>query len=76
MKSPYRIEVVNHASSITPPDISNQIFAATNGGDPNTFLLWLTTPGIDITDDLGRVTLLHTVSQFACHDWEGGLAMG
>ena len=36
---PYRVEPMNAAAALTPASVSHQIYAASQQGDPTTFLL-------------------------------------
>ena len=62
---PYRIDPMNAAAAQTPASVSQQIYTASQKGDPITFLLWHATPGLAEDRDPGRISLLHSVSYYA-----------
>ena len=62
---PYRVYPLNAAAAPTPASVAQQIYAASQKGDPTAFLLWHATPGIMVDWDPGRVSLLHLVSHYA-----------
>ena len=59
---PYLIDPMNAAAVQTPASVFQKIYAASQQGDPTTFLLYLATPGLAIDRDSGRVSLLHFIS--------------
>ena len=59
---PYRVDPINTAAAPTPASVAQQIYAASQQGDPTAFLLWHATPGITVDRDPDRVSLLHSVS--------------
>ena len=61
---PYLIDPMNVAATQTPASVSQQIYAASQQGDPTAFLLWHYTPRIAEDWDPGRVLLLHSVSHY------------
>ena len=66
---PYRVDPLNAAAAPTPASVTQQIYAASQQGDPTAFLLWQATPGLAADRDPGRISLLHTVSHYA--SWMG-----
>ena len=66
---PYRVDPINAAAAPTPASVAHQIYAASQQGDPNAFLLWHATPGLTVDRGPGRVSLLHLVSYYA--SWMG-----
>ena len=62
--APYAIDPVNAGAAPTPASVSEQVYAATHQGDPTAFLLWHATPGEPEATDAGRVSLLHSVSEY------------
>ena len=62
---PYRIDPMNAASAQTPASISQQIYVASQQGDPTAFLLWHATPGLAKDWVPGRISLLHSFSYYA-----------
>ena len=62
---PYRVDPLNGAAMPTPASVAQQIYAASQQGDPTAFLLWHATPGLTVDPDPGRVSLLHSVSHYA-----------
>ena len=62
---PYRIDLMNADAAQTPASVSQQVYAASQQGDPTAFLLWHATPGLAKDRDPGRVYLLHSVSHYA-----------
>ena len=62
---PYLINPMNAAAAHTPASMSQQIYAASQQGDPAAFLLWHATPGIAKDCDPGCVWLLHFISHYA-----------
>ena len=61
--------MMNEGSAQTPESVSQQVYAASQQGDPTDFLLWHATPGISKNRDPGRVSLLHSVSYYT--SWKG-----
>ena len=61
----YRVDQLNAADVPTPASVAQQIYAASQQGDPTAFLLWHATPRIAADRDPGRISLLHTVSHYA-----------
>ena len=59
---PYLIDLMNAAAAQTPESVSQQIYVASQQGDPTAFLLWHATPGIAKDRDPGRVSLLHSIT--------------
>ena len=59
---PYPIDPMNADTAQTPAIVSQQVYTASQQGDPIVFLLWHTTPGLAKDRDPGRVSLLHSVS--------------
>ena len=47
-----------------PASVTQQIYAASQQGDPTAFLLWHATPGLTADRYPGRISLLHTVSHY------------
>ena len=62
---PYLIDPMNAADAQTLASVSNQIYAASQQGDPTTFLLWHAMPRLAKDRDSGRVSLLHSISHYA-----------
>ena len=62
---PYWVEPLNAAAAPAHASVAQQIYAASQQGDPTAFLLWHATPGITVDWDPGRVSLLHSVSYYA-----------
>ena len=62
MLDPYRIDPMN---AQTPASVSQQIYTASQKGDPTAFLLWNATPGLVEDRDPGRISLLHSFSYYA-----------
>ena len=62
---PYQVDPLNAAAAPTPASVAQQIYAASQQGDPTAFLLWHATPGLAMDWDPGRISLLHSVSQYA-----------
>ena len=62
---PYRVVPLNAADTPTPTSVSQQIYAASQQGDPIAFLLWHATPGLMVDQDPSRVSLLHSFSYYA-----------
>ena len=62
---PYRVDPMNAAATFTPASVSQQIYAASQQGEPTALLLWHATPGIEEDWDPGRVSLLHSISHYA-----------
>ena len=56
---------MNASAAPTPDSVAQQIYAASQQGDPTAFLLWHVTPGLTVDQDPGRVSLLHSVSYYA-----------
>ena len=69
---PYPIDHMNAAAVQTPEIVSQQIYAASNQGDPTAFLLWNTTPCLAEDRDPGHVSLLYSISHYA--SWMGRTA--
>ena len=61
----YRVDHLNAAAAPTPASVAQQIYAASQQGDPTAFLLWHATPGLAVDRDPGRIYLLHSVSHYA-----------
>ena len=61
---PYRIDLMNAAAALTPVRLLQQVYAASQQGDPTAFLLWHATPRLAEDRDPGRVSLLHSVSNY------------
>ena len=59
---PYIIDPMNVAAAQTPASVSQQIYAASQQGDPTAFLLWHATPGFAEDRDPGCVSLLNSIS--------------
>ena len=53
------------AATLTPASVSQQVYTASQQGDPTNFVLWHVTPGLSEKRDHGRVSLLHPVSHYA-----------
>ena len=53
---------MNAAAAKTPANVSQQIYAAIQQGDPTAFLLWHTMAGLAKDRDPGCVSLLHSIS--------------
>ena len=66
---PYRVDPMNAAAAPTPASVAQQIYAASQQGDPTAFLQWHATPGLTVDRGPGRVSLLHLVSYYA--SWMG-----
>ena len=66
---PYLVDPLNAAAAPTPASMAQQIYAASQEGDPTAFLLWHVTPGLTVDRDPGRVSLLHLVSYY--ESWMG-----
>ena len=64
MLDPYQIDPMNTAAAQTPARVSQQIYAASQQGDPTAFLLWHATPGLAEDQDPGHISLLHSVSYY------------
>ena len=62
---PYQVDPLNAAAAPTPASVAQQIYAASQQGDPTAFLLWHATPGLAVDRDPGRISLLHSVSHYA-----------
>ena len=62
---PYRVDPLNAAATPTPASVAQQIYAASQKGDPTAFLLWHATPGLTVDRDSGRISLLHLFSHYA-----------
>ena len=62
---PYQADPLNAAAAPTPARVAQQIYAASQQGDPIAFLLWNATPGLAVDRDPGRISLLHSVSHYA-----------
>ena len=62
---PYLIDTMNAAATQTPASVPQQIYAASQQGEPTAFLLWHATPGLAEDHDPGRVSLIHSVSHYA-----------
>ena len=62
---PYCLDPMNTASAPTPVSVSQQIYAASQKGDPTAFLLWHATPRLMVDRYPGCVSLLHLVSYYA-----------
>ena len=62
---PYRVDPLNAADAPTPAIITQQIYAASQQGDPTVFLLWHATPELAADQDPGCISLLHYVSHYA-----------
>ena len=62
---PYLIDPMNAAAAQTPVSVSRQIYAASQQGDPNAFLLCHATPGLAEDWNPDRVLLLHSLSHYA-----------
>ena len=62
---PYRIDLMNAAAVLTPAIVSQQVYAASQQGDPTALLLWHATPELAKDQDPSRVSLLHSVSHYA-----------
>ena len=62
---PYRVDPLNAAAAPTPASVAQQIYAASQHGDPTAFLLWHATPRLAADRDPGRISLLYTVSHYA-----------
>ena len=56
---------MNEAAAQTPARVSQQIYTASQQGDPTTFLLWHATSRITKDQDPGRISLLHSVRYYA-----------
>ena len=52
---PYRVDPMNAAAALTPTSVSQQIYTASQQGEPTAFLLWHATPGIAEDRYPGRV---------------------
>ena len=61
----YLIDPMNAAAAKKPASLSQQIYAASQQGEPTDFLLWHATPGLAKDCDPGRVLLLHSVIYYA-----------
>ena len=62
---PYRVDPINPAAVLTPSSVSQQVYAASQQGDPTAFLLWHATPRLAEDWDPGRVSLLHSINHYA-----------
>ena len=62
---PYRVDPLNATAVPTPASVTQQIYAASQQGDPTAFLLWHATSGLAAERNPGRISLLHTVSHYA-----------
>ena len=62
---PYHVDPMNAAAAPTPASVSQQIYAASQKGDPTAFLLRHATPGLTVDRDPGRVSMFHSVSYYA-----------
>ena len=61
---PYRIYPMNAAAAQTPDSVSQQIYTASQQGDPNDFLLLHATPGLAKDWDPTRISLLHSICYY------------
>ena len=61
----YFIDPMNAAAAQTPASVSQQIYAASQKGEPTAFLLWHATSGLTEYRDPGRVSLLNSISHYA-----------
>ena len=61
---PYRIYPMKAAATQTSARVSQQVYAASQQGDPTAFLLWHATPGLAKDRYPGRVSLLHSVIHY------------
>ena len=66
---PYRIDPMNFAAAQTSARVSQQIYTASQQGDPTTSLLWHATPRLAKDWDPGHISSLHSVSYYA--SWMG-----
>ena len=66
---PYRIYPMNTDAAQTPARVSQQLYTASQQGDPTTSLLWQATPGLAKDWDPGHISSLHSVSYYA--SWMG-----
>ena len=62
---PYPIEPMNASAAQTPASVSQQIYTASQQGDPTAFLLWYAMPRLAEDWDPGRISLLQSVSSYA-----------
>ena len=62
---PYCMDPINAGAALTPASVAQQIYAASQQGDPSTFHFWHAEPGLTVDWDPGRVSLLHLVSYYA-----------
>ena len=69
VSEPYLIYPMNAEAAQTPTSVSQQIYAASQQGDPTAFLLWHAMPGLAKDRDSGRVSLLHSIGHYAI--WMG-----
>ena len=60
----YRVDLMNAAAAPTPAIVAQQIYTASQQGDPTAFLLWHATPRPTVDQDPGRVFMLHSVSYY------------
>ena len=62
---PYCVDPLNAAAAPTLASVAQQIYAASQKGDPTDFLLWHATPGLTVDRDHSHISLLHLVSHYA-----------
>ena len=62
---PYHVDPLNSAAAPTPASVAQQIYAASQQGDPTAFLLWHVMPGLTVDWYPDRISLLHLVSHYA-----------
>ena len=62
---PYRVDPMNVAALQTYASVLQQIYIASQQGDPTAFLLWHATPRLAKDQDPGRISLLRSVSHYA-----------
>ena len=62
---PYCVVPINAAAAPTPASVAQQIYGASQQGDPTAFLLWHPTPGLTVDWDPSCISLLHSVSYYA-----------
>ena len=64
----YNIDPMNAAAAQTPASVSQQIYMASKQIYLTAFLLWHATSGIDEDQDLGSISLIHSISYYASHE--------
>ena len=62
---PYWVDPMNTAATLTPARVSQQIYTASQQRDPTAFLLWHATHGLVEDLEPSRISLRHSVSNYA-----------